>query len=54
MTIIITISIDSEILKNLEEIRKPFNTTRSKLIRDILIYFCNDKELIDKVTKEYD
>lgn len=54
MTNIITISIDSEIIESLDEIRKTSNITRSKLIRDILTYFCNDKELIDKVTQEYD
>jgi len=52
MTNIITVSIDSEMVESLDEIRKISNITRSKLIRDILTYFCNDKELIDKVTKK--
>ena len=51
---IIAIVIKKELVESLDEIRKTSNITRSKLIRDILIYFCNDKELIDKVTKEYD
>jgi len=54
MTNILTISIDSKIIDSLDEIRKASNITRSRLIRDILKYFCNDKELIKEVTKEYE
>lgn len=54
MTNIITLSIDSNVIDSLDEIRKSSNITRSKLIRNILNYFCNDKELIEKVLKDND
>ncbi len=52
MTNIITITMDDEIIKNLDKIRESSNISRSKLIRSILTNFCNDNELIKKVLKE--
>lgn len=48
----LTISINIKIIESLDEIRKSSNITRSKLIRDIITYFCNDEDLIDKVIKK--
>jgi len=52
MTNIISISINTETVNKMDVIAKREDISRSKLIQNIIIYFCDNDELIKKVLED--
>ena len=51
MTNVITLSLESELIREIDKIRKRYDMNRSKFVKKILKYICNDKKLLLEAIK---
>ncbi len=51
MTNVITLSMESDLIQEIDEIRKKYDLNRSKFVKIILKYVCKDKKLIQEAVK---
>lgn len=51
MTNVITLSLESELIQEIDKIRKRYNLNRSKFVKKILKYICNDEKMIQEAIK---
>ena len=51
MTNVITLSMESDLIQEIDKIRKKYDLNRSKFVKIILKYVCKDKKLIQEAVK---
>jgi len=51
MTNVITLSLEKDLIKDIDKIRKTYDLNRSKFVKKILKYICKDEKIIQEAVK---